>query len=115
MVRGDSDPTGQRKTIMTIRTTLLPIAGAALLLIGLTANAQAYQCLATPAVANGSALQQATALNRARINWSAHVQDVLTLQYSVYNIAEDKEESCSRVGRRYQCRVEANPCAMVIN
>jgi hypothetical protein len=100
---------------MTIRSILLPIAGATLLLAGLTANAQAYQCLSQFAVGTSGAMSQAVALNKARADWSNTVQNAVTLQYSVYEIADDKEESCSLVGtRRYQCRVEAKPCAYVV-
>ena len=115
MVRDDSDPAGtQRKTIMIIRNTLLPIAGAALLLAGLTANAQAYECLAQTWAGNGNAFVKGIALAAARGDWSNRVEASLHLVYSQYNLAEDKEESCTKTGRRYQCRVEAKPCAYVV-
>jgi hypothetical protein len=100
---------------MSIRNALLPIAGATLLLIGLGGQAQAYQCISQVAVGTSSGFGQANALTKARNDWSARVETALTLQYSVYSIADDKEETCTKVGGlRYQCRVEAKPCAYVV-
>lgn len=114
MIRGGRDPADERKTIMHIRNALIPLAGATLLLIGLSGQAQAYQCVSQVAVGTSNGPIQANALNRARTDWSARVKNALGLQYSVYDIADDKEESCTKVGFRYQCRVEAEPCAYVV-
>ena len=100
---------------MKLIRNLVPLAAAALLLVGATTGASAYQCKGTNTVGSLPAAQYAVALAGARADWTAKVKNNYGLSWSVWNIASSKQETCVPGGGGTTiCVVKAKPCNYVV-
>ena len=94
---------------------LVPLAAAALLLIGATTGASAYQCKGSNTIGGLVAAQPAAALAGARADWTNKVKNNYGLSWSVWNIASGKQETCTPSGGgTTTCVVRAKPCNYVV-
>jgi hypothetical protein len=102
---------------MTMRTTTTILAALSLGLtaLGITGQAQAYQCKTQNEQASSVGLGQASTLSQARKKWTDAVRSEHGLAWSVYTIASAKQEGCAFAGGgTYACTAKAKPCLYVV-
>jgi hypothetical protein len=93
---------------------LASIAAAAVVLVGFTAGANAYQCKVQPESAVFVSPDAGAAMHTSRALWSAKVKQKFGLEWSVYSIAANPSQNCFNGGGGIQCTVIAKPCKYVV-
>ena len=75
-------------------------------------DASAAQCVSNRvAVTGGARGSQGPALRSAQRQWRARAIAQAGVRYAMWNRAQDKGESCKRVGGKHICTVSALPCS----
>lgn len=90
------------------------VASAAVVLIGLTAGASAYQCKTHPEMAAFVSPDHAASLHTSRAIWTSKVRQKFGLEWSVYSIAANPTQICQNGNGGVQCIVTAKPCKYVV-
>jgi hypothetical protein len=77
-------------------------------------SAQAYQCKNGYAQAEAHGNTRYKAMKNARNIWSNQVKNQYSLEWSVWNIAANKDTDCSFTGNQQYCIIKAKPCKYVV-
>jgi hypothetical protein len=104
-------------TMKTSRNALrraVAIATLALLPLAFAGSAQAYVCKNTKTQVETSGLSQAIAKSRGRTAWAKKVKAAYGLEWSVWDIATSRSQTCEASGNTYQCVTKAKPCQYVV-
>jgi hypothetical protein len=79
-----------------------------------TSSAQAYQCKTGFVQAEALSMPRLKALKSAKTFWAQEVKDNNGLQWSSWDIAASKSQSCNWTGTKFYCIVKAKPCLYVV-
>ena len=86
----------------------------AILALPFAAPAQAYQCKNSYSQAEALGNNRFMALKNARNIWANQVKDQYSLEWSVWNIAANKDTDCNFTGNQQYCIIKAKPCKYVV-
>lgn len=77
-------------------------------------SAEAYQCKNGYAQAEAMGNTRFAAMKNARNIWTNQVKNQYSLEWSVWNIAANKDTDCSYTGAKQYCIIKAKPCKYVV-
>jgi hypothetical protein len=103
-----------RKPMLTIRKTALALTLVTFAGFSFASSAQAYQCKGNFTQVETHAKIRAKAKSLGRTYWTSTVKDNYGLQWSVWNIAASKSQSCEHTGNQWYCVTKAKPCLYVV-
>jgi hypothetical protein len=111
---------GHRRNIMSsilsrkIWLSALAFAVLALEIAQMSGSAQAYQCKNSSIQVETIATLKTTSKSNGRSLWTTTVKNSLGLQWSVWNIANTKSQTCEFTSAKWYCVTKAKPCLYVV-
>jgi hypothetical protein len=104
-------------TSILSRRTRLSAFTFAILALAVTqksGSAQAYQCKNGHVQVETIAALKATSKSNGRSAWTTSVKNSLGLQWSVWDIANTRSQSCEFTAAKWYCVTKAKPCLYVV-
>jgi hypothetical protein len=102
---------------ITSRLRLLPVAAFALVALAapqMSGSAQAYQCKTGNVQVETINTLKATSKANGRNLWTTTVKNGMGLQWSVWDIASTKSQTCEFTSAKWYCVTKAKPCLYVV-
>jgi hypothetical protein len=80
----------------------------------MSGSAHAYQCKNSSIQVETIATLKNTSKANGRSAWTTTVKNSLGLQWSVWDIAKSKSQTCEFTGAKWYCVTKAKPCLYVV-
>jgi hypothetical protein len=103
-------------SILSRKNRLLAIALSVVALAAtqMSGSAHAYQCKNSSVQVDTIATLKNTSKANGRSAWTTTVKNSVGLQWSVWNIAKSKSQTCEFTGSKWYCVTKAKPCLYVV-
>jgi len=98
----------------TLRLSAFAFTVSTFAALQMSGSAQAYQCKNGYVQVETLAKLKAKSKSSGRALWTSTVKNSLGLQWSAWDIANNKSQICEYTGTRWYCITKAKPCLYVV-